>query len=130
MPGKAPCVPPTHPPPLVLPQVRLLEYDPDREMLVSVASWIHPDEVWDIASSPAASSSFVTVHNHGGACVAGVWGPSRVQGSGRRQLSHGAPPWWRLRPSGVAPSRVQLARGRVCSGAAVPTRGFAGLPVR
>lgn len=46
-------------------QVRVLEYDPAHEQLVVRASWVHSEEVWDIACSPADADQFVTVHSKG-----------------------------------------------------------------
>jgi len=46
-------------------EVRLLEYDADREALSSVGVWLHPEEVWDIATCPLATERIVTVHAKG-----------------------------------------------------------------
>ncbi len=48
-------------------QVRVLEYDPAQEQLVVRASWVHPEEVWDIACSPTDADKFATVHSKGAA---------------------------------------------------------------
>lgn len=45
--------------------MRLLEYDADQEVLKSVAVWLHPDEVWDVAACPLATERMVTVHCKG-----------------------------------------------------------------
>lgn len=54
-------------------EVRLLEYDPDREALVSGGVWLHPDEVWDIAPSPLAADRMATVHSREGRTGVTVW---------------------------------------------------------
>jgi hypothetical protein len=58
------------------PQIRVLEYDADRESLASVHAWAHPEEVWDIATQPTTSGTFLTVHSKGiGDARGGAVGP-------------------------------------------------------
>jgi hypothetical protein len=51
-------------------QVRLLEYDPAHDQLVAKASWVHPEEVWDISCCPGQPGTFVTAHAKGMSCTA------------------------------------------------------------
>ena len=46
-------------------QIRVLEYDPDQEVLRSAAAFTHDNEVWDLAPSPSGSH-VATVHSKGG----------------------------------------------------------------
>jgi hypothetical protein len=46
-------------------QVQLLEYDPAHDQLVAKASWVHPEEVWDISCCPGHTGTFVTAHAKG-----------------------------------------------------------------
>jgi hypothetical protein len=57
-------VPPSAPLPPP-PQIRVLEYDPDHEVLRSAAVFTHDNEVWDLAPSPSGSH-VATVHSKGG----------------------------------------------------------------
>eukprot|EP00882_Tetradesmus_deserticola_P030291 GHRQ01033992.1.p1 GENE.GHRQ01033992.1~~GHRQ01033992.1.p1 ORF type:complete len:134 (+),score=38.56 GHRQ01033992.1:24-404(+) len=46
-------------------EVRLLEYDPVHDQLVAKASWVHPEEVWDISCCPKHAGTFLTAHAKG-----------------------------------------------------------------
>lgn len=55
-------------------QVRILQYDPDQERLISCKSYIHRPEIWDIAPCPASQDSFLTVWAKGeGAYCSQTW---------------------------------------------------------
>eukprot|EP00878_Enallax_costatus_P027930 GHUV01030119.1.p1 GENE.GHUV01030119.1~~GHUV01030119.1.p1 ORF type:complete len:321 (+),score=73.78 GHUV01030119.1:554-1516(+) len=54
-------------------EIRLLECDPATEQLVVRASWVHPEEVWDIACCPGHADKFVTVHSKVGKYGATLW---------------------------------------------------------
>lgn len=43
-------------------QVCVLEYDGAHDRLSTAASWVHPEEVWDVACCPGRPNTFVTVH--------------------------------------------------------------------
>lgn len=66
--------------------MRVLEYDGAHDRLSTVASWVHPAEVWDVACCPGQPQTFITVHSRGGWYYTSVQGrarPSeRVIGSG------------------------------------------------
>eukprot|EP00882_Tetradesmus_deserticola_P025636 GHRQ01028174.1.p1 GENE.GHRQ01028174.1~~GHRQ01028174.1.p1 ORF type:complete len:248 (+),score=49.95 GHRQ01028174.1:24-746(+) len=64
-------------------EVRLLEYDPVHDQLVAKASWVHPEEVWDISCCPGHAGTFLTAH-----AKVGVYGATLWQASdSSRQLS-------------------------------------------
>jgi hypothetical protein len=48
-------------PPTAL-QVCVLQYDAAHGRLSTAASWVHPEEVWDVACCPGQLNTFVTVH--------------------------------------------------------------------
>ncbi|GBF90294.1 WD repeat-containing protein [Raphidocelis subcapitata] len=60
-------------------EVRLLEYDPDQEALLSLGVWAHPEEVWEVAPCPIASDRLATVHSRGGQYGATLWQAQRGQ---------------------------------------------------
>uniref|UniRef100_A0A383VHU4 EIPR1-like beta-propeller domain-containing protein n=1 Tax=Tetradesmus obliquus TaxID=3088 RepID=A0A383VHU4_TETOB len=64
-------------------EVKLLEYDPAHDQLVAKASWVHPEEVWDISCCPGHTGTFVTAHAKVGVYGATLW---QASDSGR-QLS-------------------------------------------
>jgi hypothetical protein len=47
-------------------KIRVLQYDPDQEQLVCQQCLIHPNEIWDIAPSPASEELLITVWSKGG----------------------------------------------------------------
>lgn len=46
-------------------QVCIVQYDAANNRLATVASWVHPAEVWDVACWPGQPHRFVTVHSTG-----------------------------------------------------------------
>ena len=46
-------------------QIRVLQYDPDQERLLSIASYRHAPEVWSIAPSAADEDLMITVWGKG-----------------------------------------------------------------
>ena len=49
-------------------QIRVLQYDPDQERLLSVRSFLHSPEIWCIAPSATSEDLFLTVWSKG-ACM-------------------------------------------------------------
>ena len=56
---------PTTPP---FPQIRVLQYDPDQERLLSMAVYQHAPEIWCIAPSAASEEHLITVWSKGKHC--------------------------------------------------------------
>jgi hypothetical protein len=46
-------------------QVSVLEYDAAHDRLNTVATWVHPEEVWDVACCPGQPNRLITVHSKG-----------------------------------------------------------------
>ncbi|GAX83993.1 hypothetical protein CEUSTIGMA_g11418.t1 [Chlamydomonas eustigma] len=54
-------------------EIRVLQYDPDQERLLSVAAYHHPPEIWSITSSASSEDLFLTVWSKAGVYGVSLW---------------------------------------------------------
>jgi hypothetical protein len=79
----------TYSSPIDLVQLRLVEYNPDQDSIISICSWSHPEEVWDVTCHASCSDRLVTVHSKGE--LSGMEVHKCSSSRGYNALSHAGP---------------------------------------